>query len=271
MTDAGRLGDRGSRWIVDLDGVVWLAGEAIGDPGAAVATLRSRGVDVLFVTNNSAPTRDQLVRRLGRVGIHASPSDLVTSAHAAAGLLQPGERVMMLGEKGLREALDERGVTICLPGTTPVDAVVVGWTHIFDFDVLATAAAEVRGGARLIGTNEDPVHPTPKGLEPGTGALLAAVATAGRTSPTVAGKPHPPMVDLVRTRLAETAETGDAGRVLVVGDQPATDGRLAEQLGAAFALVDSGVTSPGVGVADVPVALRAATFGALVAGLPAPG
>ena len=264
MTDADGVGDRGSRWIVDLDGVVWLAGEAIGDPGAAVAALRDRAVDVLFVTNNSAPTRDQLVRRLGQVGVDARASDLVTSAHAAAGLLQPGDRVMMLGEKGLREALDERGVTVCPPGTARVDAVVVGWTHVFDFDVLATAAEAVRAGARLIGTNEDPVHPTPKGLEPGTGALLAAVAAAGRTSPVVAGKPHPPMVDLVRARLAP----GGAAPVLVVGDQPATDGRLAERLGAPFALVDSGVTSPDTDVVGVAVALRAATFGALVAGLP---
>ena len=261
MTDAGGVGERGSRWIVDLDGVVWLAGEAIGDPGAAVAALRARGVDVLFATNNSAPTRGQLVRRLGRVGIDAAASDLVTSAHAVAGLLQPGERVMLLGDKGLREALDERGVTVCLPGTTRIDAVVVGWTHVFDFDVLAAAAAAVRDGARLIGSNEDPVHPTPNGLEPGTGALLAAVATAARTSPVIAGKPHQPMVDLVRARLAEA---GTTGRVLVVGDQPATDGRLAAQLGAAFALVDSGVTGPGTGVADVPVALRAATLGELV-------
>jgi len=265
VTDAGdvggRVGERSSRWIIDLDGVVWLAGEAIGDPGTAVATLRDRGVDVLFATNNSAPTRDQLVSRLGRVGIDAKPSDLVTSAHAAASLLQQGDRVMLLGDKGLREALDERGITVCPPGTMRVDAVIVGWTHVFDFDVLAVASAAVRDGARLIGTNEDPVHPTPKGLEPGTGALLAAVATAARTSPVIAGKPHQPMVDLVRARLAEA---GSTGRVLVVGDQPATDGRLAERLGAAFALVDSGVTGPDTGADGVPVAFRAATLGHLV-------
>lgn len=267
MSDIDDVAKRGAKWIVDLDGVVWLAGEAIGDPGAAVTALRDRDVDVLFVTNNSAPTRDQLIRRLDRVGIDAAPSDVVTSAHAAAGLLQPGDRVLLLGEKGLREALDEREVAVCLPGTTRVDAVVVGWTHVFDFDVLATAAEAVRAGARLIGTNEDPVHPTPKGLEPGTGALLAAVATAGRTTAVIAGKPHPPMVDLVRARLAP----GGAAPVLVVGDQPATDGRLAERLDAAFALVDSGVTSPDTDVSGMKVTIRAATLEALVDGLPSAG
>jgi ribonucleotide monophosphatase NagD (HAD superfamily) len=43
---------------------------------------------------------------------------------------------------------------------------------------------------------------------------------------------------------------------LVVGDQPGTDGRLAERLGVPFALVDSGVTPPGTVVDGVPVAVR---------------
>ena len=44
----------------------------------------------------------------------------------------------------------------------------------------------------------------------------------------------------------------------MVGDQPGTDGLLAERLGIPFVLVDSGVTPPGAPVDDCPVALRAA-------------
>jgi hypothetical protein len=43
-----------------------------------------------------------------------------------------------------------------------------------------------------------------------------------------------------------------------------TDGHLAIELGVPFALVDSGVTSAGVAVTDVPVAHRAKDFAALV-------
>ena len=65
-------------WVVDLDGVLWLAGEPIGDVASAIGALRDRGVRVVFATNNSAPTTEQLVARLARVGIDAEPDDLVT-------------------------------------------------------------------------------------------------------------------------------------------------------------------------------------------------
>ncbi len=248
--------EKGSAWVVDLDGVVWLAGQPIGDAAGAVARLRDVGVDVLFVTNNSAPSAGELVARLARAGVDAGPSDLVTSADAAASLLEAGQRACVVGGDGVHEALERRGVAVVTG--PPVDAVVVGWTHEFDFDVLARAATLARSCGRLVGTNEDPTHPTPEGLLPGTGALLAAVATASGLLPEVAGKPHPALASLVQERL------GDPGRLrLVVGDQPRTDGALAERLGVPFALVDSGVTPAGSESA-VAVAHRAADLASLV-------
>ena len=119
----------------------------------------------------------------------------------------------------------------------PADAVVVGWTRHFDFEVLATAAAAVRAGARFIGTNEDATHPTPDRLLPGSGAILAAVATAAQATPEVAGKPHGPLVSLLRERATDIS--------MVVGDRPSTDGLLARRLEVPFALVRTGVTRDG--------------------------
>lgn len=246
-------------WIVDLDGVVWLAGEPIGDIAGAVAALRQRGIRVVFATNNSAPTSVELVARLDRIGVTAGPDDLATSATALASMLQPGQTVKVLAEGGVAEALSTRGVTMVDRG--PVDAAVVGWSRAFDFDSLAAAATAARTSGRLIATNQDPTHPTPDGLMPGSGALLAAVATASGVDPEVAGKPHPPMAAMLQRRFG--FEHGDPS-VVMVGDQPDTDGRLAELLGIPFALVDSGVTPAGTPVVDVPVALRLADFVTLV-------
>ena len=52
----------GGTWVVDLDGVVWLAGRPIPGVDEAVARLRGAGVRVLFATNNSSPTRAELRR-----------------------------------------------------------------------------------------------------------------------------------------------------------------------------------------------------------------
>jgi len=221
--------------VIDLDGVVWLAEEPIAGSANAVARLRQAGHGVVFATNNASPTVAELRRRLAAAGIAATPEEIVTSAQAAASMLEPGSTAVVCADGGVLEALATRGVTVVAEG--PADAVVVGWTRLFDFDLLATAATAVRQGARFIGTNEDATHPTPRGLLPGSGAILAAVATAAQANPEVAGKPHDAMVALLRARAPDV--------VLVVGDRPATDGALARRLGVPFALVRTGVTSDG--------------------------
>jgi glycerol 3-phosphatase-2 len=223
----------GGTWVIDLDGVMWLAGEPITGSPEAVARLRGAGIRTVFATNNSSPTDEDLLERLRRAGITASVSDLVTSAHAVATMLAPGERAVVVADPGVRAALEARGVREVEEG--PADAVVVGWTRRFDFELLAKGATWVRAGARLVGTNDDPSHPTPTGLLPGSGALLAAVASAAEVQPEVAGKPFPPMANLISSRFADVR--------VVVGDRPSTDGLLARRLGVLYALVLSGVTT----------------------------
>jgi HAD superfamily hydrolase (TIGR01450 family) len=225
-------------WVIDLDGVIWLSGVPIGDVGQAVASLHAAGVRTLFATNNSSPTRADLHARLAKCGITTSDADLLSSADVAADMMPVGSRAFIVADDGVREALTNRGVAIVDSG--PVDAVVVGWTRSFTFDSIDQAARAVRAGARLIGTNEDPTHPTPQGLSPGCGALLAAVATAAETTPEVAGKPHLPTAAAIRARANDVS--------LAVGDRPSTDGALAQQLAVPFALVLSGVTD----TAEVP-------------------
>ncbi|MHB8218805.1 MAG: HAD-IIA family hydrolase [Acidimicrobiales bacterium] len=233
--------------MIDLDGVVWLAGDPIPGAASAVSALRQRGNDVLFATNNSAPTTAELLARLSRIGIAADLGDLVTSAQAAAAVIPGGSRVLALGDEGLREALSARDVTVVDVG--PADAVVVGWTKRFDFDLMSRAMTALRGGALLIGTNDDPTHPTPDGLLPGSGALLAAVATASGKRPVVAGKPHDPFLSLV----SDAAAKRGGEIVAMVGDRPSTDGAMARRLAVPFALVLSGVTRRSTaGVGGIP-------------------
>jgi HAD superfamily hydrolase (TIGR01450 family) len=216
--------------VVDLDGVVWLAGEALPGARAGIALLRERGVPVLFATNNAAPTIGELRDRLRAIGIQAAEAELATAAQAAALLLGPGARAYVVGEAGLREALERGGVT--LTEDDRCDAVVVGLTRAFDYEACDRAAARLRTGARFVAANTDPTLPTPGGLRPGAGAIVAAIATASGRAPEVAGKPHDAMQRLVTSRVRVGA---------VVGDRASTDGALAAALGVPFALVASSV------------------------------
>jgi HAD superfamily hydrolase (TIGR01450 family) len=227
-------------WALDLDGVVWLDEQPIPGAPEAVADLRAAGEDVVFCTNLSSRPVAQTEAKLARQGIDAVGA-VLTSAMAAARLVEPGERVLVCAGPGVVEALEARKAEVVWDGDA--DAVVVGLHLDFDYGRLRAAATAARRGARLIGTNDDPTYPTPEGLLPGGGALLAAVATAAGVEPVVAGKPYPPMAELVRQRL------GDDGTV--VGDRADTDGALARRLGYRFVLVLSGSTADPAG-ADPP-------------------
>ncbi len=243
-------------WVLDLDGVVWLSGRPIAGVDEAVARLRAADISVLFATNNSAPTRAELKERLAHCGITAGDDELLRSSDVAAGLLAPGSTAVVVGEAGLREALDDRGVRVVTDG--PADAVVVGWSRSFTYDDIARASAAVRAGARFVGTNADATYPTPDGLIPGAGSILAAVATAAERQPEVAGKPNRPTADAIGATVAS------AELRVMVGDRPSTDGALATQLGIPFALVLSGVTPPDGIPADAGAAVTAVDLPTLV-------
>jgi HAD superfamily hydrolase (TIGR01450 family) len=223
-------------WILDLDGVVWLGETVIPGVPDAIQRLRDAGQTILFLTNNSSRRVGDLVEKFQGMGIAVEPDEIVTSAQAAATLIEPGRVALVCAGEGVREALDARGVRMVDEGEA--DVVVVGFHKEFDYARLNAAYQAIRAGARLIGTNDDTTYPTPDGPIPGGGALLAAVAAASGVEPEVAGKPYQPMADAVRARIGDAADDG-----IVVGDRPDTDGLVAERLGLPFALVFTGVTA----------------------------
>jgi HAD superfamily hydrolase (TIGR01450 family) len=246
--------------ICDLDGVIWLAHQPIPGASDAIGRLREAGCRILFVTNNSFLRREELEAALAAIGIEAE-GDVLSSAAAAARLVPAGQRAMVAGGPGIVQALAERdieSVSAHAAASGPVDAVLVGFDRAFDYAALTRAASAVREGARLIGTNDDATYPTPDGPIPGGGALLSAVVTASGVTPTIAGKPHEPMAELVRSILGPLDPAS-----CMVGDRPETDGEFAARLGVRFALVRTGVTTSGIAVRPVP-ALDTPDLAALV-------
>lgn len=237
--------------LLDLDGVVWLSRHPIPGSVEAIARLRASGRRVLFVTNNSAPLVEAHEAALAEIGIPAH-GDVLTSSMAAATLLEPGDRVLVCGDQGLVQAAEARGAVVVAADTVDgsersCDAVLVGFHRSFDYEGLRRAATAIRRGARLVAANDDATYPTPDGPIPGGGSILAAVETASGQRAVIAGKPYEPMAVLVRSTIGD-----DAGRAVMVGDRPDTDGRFARRLGCRYAHVWSGVTAHGDAVDPTP-------------------
>jgi 4-nitrophenyl phosphatase len=267
--------------LIDLDGVIWRGDEAIEGAAGGVALLREAGARVAFFTNNSYPAIAVQLAKLERMGVPAKPEELLSSSQAAAQLVEPGDLVLAVGGPGVLEALAERGVRVIeiaslaaqrppiaaggdlgpillelTEGELPeFSSVVNGADPGLDYRRLALAVRAVRAGARLIGTNSDATYPVGRGVVPGAGAALAALAVASGVTPIVAGKPNEPAAALARDRLGEVT--------IMIGDRPETDGAFAERLGARFALVLSGVTVAGHGPIEPAPAIEASDLGEL--------
>ena len=223
--------------LLDLDGVLYRGERPV--PGAAetMGALRARSVPVVFLTNNSARTPEQVAGKLGGLGIEASPSEVVTSALATADLLarRGGGSAFVVGEVGVRAALSEAGIEVLDGEPEQAEYVVVGFDGHADYAKLKTASLLVQRGARLVATNPDASFPAADGLWPGAGALLAVVTTTTGAVPEVVGKPYAPLFEAARRRAG-------GGTPLVVGDRLDTDVGGAVALGWDSLLVLSGVS-----------------------------
>ena len=252
--------------ILDMDGVVWRGDRPIGDLAAIFRQLRQRGLQFAFATNNSTKTSAQYVELLKRFDVEAEASQVVTSAHAVglavARDFPSGTKVYMIGEDGIRQALEDRGFQILeLASAGEAQAFVMGIDRGITFDEVVEGSLLVRQGVPFYATNLDKTFPTARGEIPGSGAWVSVITTATGIQPIVAGKPFPYLMELSLERLGtKSAET------LVVGDRLETDIAAGQAVGCPTALVLSGVSTREEAAGWYPpVDLIAADLAALIA------
>lgn len=225
--------------LLDMDGVLWRGEQAIGDLPAILNQAGGMGLRTAFVTNNATRTIEQYLEKFKRMGAIALAEQIYTSAKATARYLHErypeGGSVFMVGEIGLHNALQEAGFEV---GSAEPLAVVVGLDSQVTYEKLKQATLLVRAGAPLIGTNPDRTLPTPEGLVPGAGALIATIEAAADVEATIIGKPQGALLQ---------AALNDMGlkpsQALMVGDRLETDIAAGQLVGCPTALVLSGVTS----------------------------
>jgi glycerol-1-phosphatase len=229
--------------IVDLDGVVWRGRDSIDGAAQAIAAVRVDGVRVLFLTNEPGSSPGTFAARLTGMGIPATASEVMTSAVATARVLGALDglatrRAFVIGPPALHDEIAGAGFELLSEErASEAEVVVVGGHPGFDYAELRAATAAIRNGARLFATGRDAVFPTPDGSWPGTGAVLAAVETAGGATAVVVGKPEPIVFEIARRAL------DGCERVAVVGDHLIADVAGAKRAGLLAILVLTGATS----------------------------
>lgn len=225
-------------YCIDLDGTVYRGKEPIMETVQFIHLLQEQGIEPFFVTNNASQTPDQVLTKLKGFGVDAKRSHIMTSAMAAAkyiALHYYGQKVSMIGDSGLREALHENGVNI-VPSSQ--DVFVIGMDRGITYEKIAQACLDVRNGAVFISTNSDRAYPSERGLLPGNGAFTALIQTSTGVDPIFIGKPHVHMLEIIQHEHQFAKED-----MVMIGDNYDTDILAGIEFGIDTIHVNTGVTS----------------------------
>ena len=210
--------------LIDMDGVLYRDNNPMPRLREFIAFLRQRPIPFMMLTNNSTRTPQEYAGKLAGMGVEIAPEEVLNSGQATARYLArdytPGTRVHVFGQDSLRQAMRDEGFVVVEQAGTGEDVVVVvaSMDREVTYAKLDLANFFIRAGARFVATNLDPTYPGEHGLRPGTGSLIAALATASETTPEAVGKPEPTMFELGLEAMGARAET-----TAMLGDRVASD------------------------------------------------
>ena len=226
-------------WLFDLDGTVYLGERLIPGADTAIAALRAAGRRVVFLSNKPVQTRTEYAAMLTRLGVPASPDDVINSSLVLARYLRdrdPGAPVFVIGEPPMLEEMRAHGFEV--RHDERVRWVVIAFDRTFDYAKLNIALQAVKRGARLIATNPDRTCPVEGGEIPDCAGMIAAVeAVTDKKVEVIVGKPSPIILEVALAALGVPADAA-----AIVGDRIETDMVMGRRLGLGTVLVLSGVT-----------------------------
>lgn len=228
-------------YFIDLDGTMYRGTDRIPAAARFIKQLQAHGKQVLFVTNNSTRSPQNVADNLRHNhDINVSADNVYTSALATADYMDQladshHRSVYVVGERGLKSALANRGF---IETENHPDYVVVGLDSHVEYDQLATAVLDIRAGSTFIGTNPDSNLPNERGMVPGAGSFVKLVEYATQTKPIMIGKPSPIIMEMALKRIGLTKSD-----VVMVGDNYHTDIEAAINFGIDSLLVYTGLST----------------------------
>ena len=247
ISTLSEVSDRYKALFVDLWGCVHNGITAYPDAVAALQSYRKAGGVVVLVTNSPKP-RAGVAEQLSQFGVPDDAYDTIAtsgdSARAAMFTGAVGSKVYFMGEwerdAGFFEPMkvidnpieitrtplkEAEGIVCCGPFDTMADPEVNRPDFLYAKQM----------GMKLLCANPDIIVDRGEVREWCAGALAKLYTEMGGES-LYFGKPHPPIYDLARRRLAELGEDIADADILAIGDGPHTDiaGAMGEGIDSLF-------------------------------------
>ncbi len=248
--------------LVDLWGCLHNGVAPFPSAVAALQSFRARGGAVCLLTN--APrSRQEVEKHLNVMGLPEDCWDTIATSGDSARVAMysgaVGQKIWFIGEPGDEPFFERMALMENAPEITRVplkDAEGIICTGPFDRtadpnEMRPQFLMAKQMGLKLLCANPDIVVDRGERREWCAGALAALYSEMGGES-LYFGKPHPPVYDLARRRLAEIGKPADPSRTLAIGDGIATDiqGALGEDIDSLF--VTGGLAASETGTTEQP-------------------
>lgn len=212
--------------VFDLDGTIYF-GDRVADGALELFDfLKSKGKDVVFYTNSTYRSREEIYQKLTNMGFRTSVDNVYTSSYATAVYARECNfsKVGLIGSESFKKELEAFELQVVKTGTD-IDALVIGLDLQFNYELLAWAVNLYhKSGCKIIASNMDANYPSQEGrIMPGCGAIVAAVASACEAKiDFVVGKPNTFMMDLLIS-----SRGYKESQIMIIGDSYASDIQMA--------------------------------------------
>ncbi len=225
-------------FLLDLDGTVYIGDELYPWSMPFFEACERLGKRFVFVTNNSSQNGNHYVKKLRRMGVTITDDQVFTAGQATIFYLKKynyPKNIYLVGTPALEEEFTAAG--FLLTKKDP-EVIVLGFDLTLTYEKLERACFHIRRGVPFIATHPDYNCPTPTGPIPDCGSMIALITASTGVKPKIIGKPHPEMIEAVRTKYG----LGNPQTVAMVGDRLYTDIAMGIAAGITTILVLSGET-----------------------------
>ena len=226
-------------FLLDLDGTFYLGPNLFPWSLKFMKILKQRGIQHLFLTNNSSASRQYYAKKITGMGFDTTPDDVFSSTTATIIYLKKHHvdaTLYVLGTPYMENELKDAGLT--LVQNNP-DIVLLGFDKTLTYEKLKNACYWLRAGKIYIATHPDINCPTEDGPIPDTGSMIEMIAASTERRPDIIiGKPYPPIIEALFEKYHYNRD-----EVAMVGDRLYTDIQTGINAGIISILVLSGETT----------------------------
>lgn len=218
----------------DLDGTLYLGGEAVRGAVDTINYLKGK-CKVVFFTNNSSKTKLEIVEKLNRLGFECDYDDVYTSSSSTALFLKESgmDDLYVVGTDGFCEELKKHGLK--LVNSDAAKNLVVGLDFDFNYKKIAIALSILKRGGKFIACNEDANFPVEGGkVMPACGAMVGAIrASSGKVPDAIVGKPSTYILSWIADK-----NNVQCHEIVVVGDSYESDIMMAKNFNSKSVLIN---------------------------------